>query len=241
MRRGSSFQIWGRVQNKISEEWKNFFALKKLLPKRDAEVSNLRSTVSKCNTENKAARKTIENMQSRLSEADEAKEEAISVLTGEICKIKKEHEETKARYVAYKNTCEGQAQMIKELKIAKSDQELKLSHAEAELKQSAIEHASEMFELRSEHDALQKAIGKEQSELSQLRTQYDDINNRMQISKSHVILLKQCIRQNDEILKRKDNDIKELEYSRDALEQTLLVATMPWPNGTKLSLASLVN
>ena len=45
-----------------------------------------------------------------------------------------------------------------ELKSAKSDQELKLSHAEAELKQSgpAIEHASDMFELRSEHDALEQ-------------------------------------------------------------------------------------
>ena len=96
-----------------------------------------------------------------------------------------------------------------------------MSHAKAELKQSSIKHASEMFKLCSEHDALQKAINKGQSELSQLRAQYDDVNNRMQISKSQVMLLKQCIRQNDEILKRKDNDINELEYARDALEETL--------------------
>ena len=72
-------------------------------------------------------------MQSRRSEADETKEEAIAVLNDKICKVKTEHEETKARYVANKNTYEGQAQMIEELKISKLDQELKLSQAESAL------------------------------------------------------------------------------------------------------------
>ena len=146
----------GKSAEQNIKRMEELFALKKLLPERDAEVSNLRSTVSKCNTENEVARKIIENMQPRLSEADEAKEEAISVLNDKIRKIKTAHEETKARYAAYKNTCEGQARMIEELKIAKSDQELKLSHAEAQLKQSATEHASDMFRLRSEHNASQQ-------------------------------------------------------------------------------------
>ena len=151
-----SLSDMGKSAERNAKRMEELFALKKLLPERDAEISNLRSTVFKCNTENEEARKIIGNMQSRLSEADEAKREAIAVLNDEIRKLKTEHEETKARYVANENICEGQFRMIEELKISKLDQELKLSHAEAELKQSAIEHASDMFELCSEHDALQK-------------------------------------------------------------------------------------
>ena len=181
-------------------------ALKKKLTERDAEISNLKSAASKYTT---ASRKIIANIQSRLGEAEEAKEEITSV-------------------------CERQAQTIEELRIANSDLELKSSSGDVrlaerdksicvlndKLKQSEMDTAKIMSQLKAaeEMEVKQESVLlKVQTELEETKVRQSECEKEKETSGKQTEELKaQCVD-----YENKYNDLEKSLAGRDKLIATL--------------------